>query len=173
MVRLLILVQVLDIVRGYIACPLDVEKVRLVRLYHCKTSRFTGVDHCVIDVGRVTDPERHVQVFDLLPRIHSDPICDTLQPNVGGVLEESHGWASLKDRLKEGDLVGMRLKNAVGQTALVFLEKPLVERVLAQKALYFSQREVDWVRARCALLRLPVERLQLLQGQTRGICKVL
>ena len=51
-VRLLVLVQVLDVVCIDVACPLHIEQIR-VRLKHREARCLARVNHCVVDVGRV------------------------------------------------------------------------------------------------------------------------
>lgn len=98
-------------------------------------------------MGRVGDPERHEQVFNLLACVHSDAVCNALDPDIGRVLEEGDGWATLKDGLKEGDMVGVRLEDAVGESGLLLRYEALVERVADNKLFDFILGERDRVGA--------------------------
>ena len=76
-------------------------------------------------------------MLDFFSRIHADSIRYSLDPNVGRVLEESHGRSTLEDRLKERNLVIVWLKHAIRQFTFIFLHESLVERVFHQEALDF------------------------------------
>ena len=77
-------------------------------------------------MGRVRDAKRHEEVLDLLSGIHADAVGHTLDANVGRVLEESDGRPPLEDGLEKGDLIGVWLKHAVGESAFLFLQETLI-----------------------------------------------
>ena len=126
MIRLLILVQVLDIVSRDIPRPLHVEQVRIVGFEHGEASCFTRVHHSVINMSRITNAERHEQVFYFLSSIHTNAICNSFDTHVRWILEKSYRRSAFENRFQESNLVRVWLENTIWQASLVFLQEFLV-----------------------------------------------
>jgi len=120
-VRLLILIEVLNVFRANVACPLQIEQVTVVGLEQVEACSLARVNHCIVDARRVRDAKRHEEVLYLFASIHSNAISDAFDPDVARVLEEGDRWSALKDRLEEGDLTCVRLKHAIRQATFIFL----------------------------------------------------
>ena len=73
MIRLLVLIQVLDVVGSDVSSPLNIE-VRIGRLHHGEACVLARVDHRVVDVRRVRYLERHEQVLDLFSVVDANSV---------------------------------------------------------------------------------------------------
>ena len=145
MVRFLIFVEVLDVIGSDIARPLHIEQVCIIGLKHSETGGLARVDYSVVNMRRVRDAEWHEEVLDLLASIHPDPIGHSLDANIGWILEEGHWRTSFKYWLQKSDLIGMRLKDAVRQASLFFLDEFLIERVLDKESFDFLLSKDQWI----------------------------
>lgn len=112
MVRLLILVQSLDVIRSDIASPLDI-KILVDTLYHVEASILACIDYSVVNMSRVRDFERHEKVVDLLAIVFPNAVCCSLQMHIAWIREESRRRSIIENGLEEIDFFGMWLKHAV------------------------------------------------------------
>ena len=111
-IRLLILVQSLDVIRRDIASPLYIE-ILVDTLYHVKPCILARIDHSVVNMGRVSDFERHEKVVDLLAIILANAVCCSFQMHIAWIREESRGRSIIENGLEEINFLSMWLKHAV------------------------------------------------------------
>jgi hypothetical protein len=97
-IRLLVLIQIFDILGHYRSGPLQIEHVLILSAFNQReTGILTREDHRVIDVSVVEDFEGHKETFDLIPFVLADPVTFTLLLYVTGVLEEGSRRPILKN----------------------------------------------------------------------------
>ncbi len=98
MIRLLVLIQIFDILGHHRSGPLQIEHVLILSaFYQCETGILAREDHRVIDVSVVEDFEGHKEAFYLIPFVLADPVTLTLLLYVAGVLEEGSRRPILKN----------------------------------------------------------------------------
>ena len=84
---LLIFVEHFDVVRVDVTRPLHVE-VLVVAFDHVEAGVFARVNHCIVDVCRILNLERHKEVVDLVAIILANTIGCPLEMHVARVWEK-------------------------------------------------------------------------------------
>ena len=128
-VRLLILVQPLNVFCCDVACPLHVE-ICIDTFDHVEAGILASVDDCVVDVGRIRDLKRHKQVVHLVSFILANAVSRPIHVDIARVGEEGSGRSPSEDRFEEDDLIGVRLEHTVREAGLFTLDKNLVQRIV-------------------------------------------
>ena len=125
MIGLLVLVQVFDIVWGYIACPLDI-KVLVITFNHIEARIFASVDHGVVNVSSIWYFEWHEQVLNLLTIVLSNTVYRSIEMYVAWVWEKCRWRSVMEYGLKEVDFLGVWFEHTVGQSSLFSFDKDLI-----------------------------------------------
>lgn len=145
MVQFLVLIKLLDSGGLNVAGPENVPETAIVD--ELEASVLKGVNEHIVDMGRVAYLERHEKLLDLLYLIDAEPLAGL--PHVLAVLRvrEVRSWRPLiEDRFQEVYLAVRRAEDAVGQAALLFLEKGRAQGVIFQVGKYLlrhGQRVAD------------------------------
>ena len=129
MIRLLILVQVFDIVASDIPSPLEVE-VGVVALHHIEASMFARIYYSVVDVCCVCDFKSHEEVLDLVTVVFTHTVSGPLQVHVTWVREESRRRPIGKNRLEKVDVLRVWFENTVRQACFLALNENWIDWVV-------------------------------------------